>query len=84
MELRRAILRLADAGESAAIAHSGGVTAKEEHERCISLRVLPLDKHGPLTSEATFDPPPARWTNGQGTAGAVLASRPPGGDCGRY
>ena len=74
-ELRRAILRLADAGESAAIHFTdGGVTAKEEHERCISLRGLPLDKHGyVLTSEATFDPPTSPLDeNGQGTPYAVF------------
>jgi CO/xanthine dehydrogenase Mo-binding subunit len=75
-ELRRAILRLADAGEQAAIHFDhGGVTVKEEgKQRGINLRDLPRDQHGyVLTGEATFDPPTSPLDeNGQGTPYAVF------------
>ena len=75
-ELRRAILRLADACECAVIDFDdGAVTVKEEDkQRAISLRDLPLDKHGyVLTGEATFDPPTSPLDeNGQGTPYAVF------------
>ncbi len=75
-ELRRAILRLADAGEQAAIHFDhGGVTVKEEEkQRAISLRDLPRDRHGyVLTGEATFDPPTSPLDeNGQGIPYAVF------------
>ncbi|MGC2186033.1 MAG: molybdopterin cofactor-binding domain-containing protein [Terriglobales bacterium] len=75
-ELRCAILRLADAGEQAAIHFDhGGVTVKEEEkQRAISLRDLPRDKHGyVLTGEATFDPPTSPLDeNGQGVPYAVF------------
>ena len=51
------------------------VTVKEDGEqRTISLRDLPLDKHGyVLTGEATFDPPTSPLDeNGQGTPYAVF------------
>ena len=75
IELRRALLRLAKAGEHAAIRFvDGGVTVKEEDERSISLRDFPLDEHGyVLTGEATFDPPTSPLDeNGQGTPYAVF------------
>jgi CO/xanthine dehydrogenase Mo-binding subunit len=75
-ELRRAILRLADAGEQAAIHFDhGGVTVKEEDkQRGINLRDMPRDRHGyVLTGEATFDPPTSPLDeNGQGTPYAVF------------
>jgi len=75
-ELRRAILRLADAGEQAAIHFDhGGVTVKEEDkQRGINLRDMPRDQHGyVLTGEATFDPPTTPLDeNGQGVPYAVF------------
>ncbi len=75
-ELRKAILRLADAGERAAIHFDdGGITVKEEEKRrTISLRDLPRDRHGyVLTGEATFDPPTSPLDeNGQGIPYAVF------------
>jgi CO/xanthine dehydrogenase Mo-binding subunit/aerobic-type carbon monoxide dehydrogenase small subunit (CoxS/CutS family) len=76
IELRRAILRLADACECAVIGfEDGAVTVKEDgKQRTIRLRDLPLDKHGyVLTGEATFDPPTSPLDeNGQGTPYAVF------------
>ncbi|MGH9552472.1 MAG: xanthine dehydrogenase family protein molybdopterin-binding subunit, partial [Terriglobales bacterium] len=83
MELRRAILRLADAGAGecadkcpAIRFDDGRVTVKEEEgrERSISLRDLPLDEHGyVLTGEATFDPPTSPLDeNGQGIPYALF------------
>jgi CO/xanthine dehydrogenase Mo-binding subunit len=75
-ELRRAILRLADACECAVISFDDGCVAVTENEksRTINLRDLPLDQHGyVLTSEATFDPPTSPLdANGQGTPYAVF------------
>jgi CO/xanthine dehydrogenase Mo-binding subunit len=80
-ELRRAILRLADACECAGIVfEDGGVTVREDDkqhnltQRTLALRDLPLDKHGyVLTGEATFDPPTSPLDeNGQGTPYAVF------------
>ena len=51
------------------------ITVKEDGEqRIISLRALPLDKHGyVLTSDATFDPPTSPLDeNGQGIPYAVF------------
>jgi CO/xanthine dehydrogenase Mo-binding subunit len=76
IELRRAILRLADACECAVIGfEDGAVTVKEDgKQRTIRLRDLPLEKHGyVLTGEATFDPPTSPLDeNGQGTPYAVF------------
>ena len=81
IELRRAILRLADACECVAIgfenddSKSGALTVKKDgKQRTIRLRGLPLDKHGyVLTGEATFDPPTSPLDeNGQGTPYAVF------------
>jgi len=75
-ELRRAILRLADAGEQAAIHfdHSGVTVKEEDKQRGINLRDMPRDRHGyVLTGEATFDPPTSPLDeNGQGTPYAVF------------
>jgi aldehyde oxidoreductase len=75
-ELRRAILRLADACECAVISFDDGCVAVTENEksRTINLRDLPLDQHGyVLTSEASFDPPTSPLdANGQGTPYAVF------------
>jgi len=76
IELRRAILHLADACECAVIGfEDGAVTVKEDgKQRTIRLGDLPLDKHGyVLTGEATFDPPTSPLDeNGQGTPYAVF------------
>lgn len=75
-ELRRAILRLADACECAVIQFGNGcIETKEDNKRGnISLRDLPLDNNGyVLTSEATFDPPTSSLDeNGQGKPYAVF------------
>jgi CO/xanthine dehydrogenase Mo-binding subunit/aerobic-type carbon monoxide dehydrogenase small subunit (CoxS/CutS family) len=76
IELRRAILHIADACECAVITfENGAVTVKEDgKERTISLGDLLLDKNGyVLTGEATFDPPTSPLDeNGQGTPYAVF------------
>ena len=81
IELRRAILRLADACECAVIDfendafENAAVTVKEERkQRTIGLSDLPLDQHGyVLTAEGTFDPPTSPLDeNGQGTPYAVF------------
>jgi CO/xanthine dehydrogenase Mo-binding subunit len=76
-ELRRAILRLADAGESGTFTIDGPVlTVREGDERRrIDLRALPADAEGDvLAGEATFDPPTtALDENGQGTPYATYA-----------
>jgi CO/xanthine dehydrogenase Mo-binding subunit/aerobic-type carbon monoxide dehydrogenase small subunit (CoxS/CutS family) len=82
IELRRAILHLADGCACAVIDFenddfkNGAVTIKKEdsRQRTISLRDLPLDKNGyVLTGEATFDPPTSPLDeNGQGTPYAVF------------
>ena len=75
-ELRRAILRLADACECAEIVLGDGcITVKEDgKQRTITLRDLPLDQYGyVLTGEATFDPPTSPLDeNGQGIPYAVF------------
>jgi aldehyde oxidoreductase len=80
VELRRSILRLADACECAVIDfqndhfQDGAVTIKEDSkQRTIRLRELPLDKNGYVcTGEATFDPPTSVLDeNGQGKPYAV-------------
>ena len=76
-ELRRAILRLADAVRMRRhrFRERRRVTIKEDGRSArISLRDLPLDKHGyVLTGEATFDPPTSPLDeNGQGTPYAVF------------
>jgi aldehyde oxidoreductase len=75
-ELRRTILRLADACECAVVTfENGAVTVKEgDKQHTIALPDLPLDKCGyVLTAEATFDPPTSPLDeNGQGTPYAVF------------
>lgn len=75
-ELRRAILRLADACDCAKIEFGTEcVTIREDgKEFAINLRGLPLDKNGyVLTEEATFDPPTSPLDeNGQGKPYAVF------------
>jgi aldehyde oxidoreductase len=74
-ELRKAILRLANACDCAGIEFGdGAITIKERHERrTISLRDLPLDARGYVASaEATFDPPTSPLdADGQGNPYAV-------------
>ena len=76
IELRRAILRLAEASDCAVIDFEPGAVKVSEDgkQRTISLRDLPLDKHGyVLTGEATFDPPTSPLDeNGQGNPYAVF------------
>lgn len=76
IELRRRILRLANACECAALVFGDGcVTVREgEKRRTITLGDLPLDEHGyVLTGEATFDPPTSPLDeNGQGVPYAVF------------
>jgi CO/xanthine dehydrogenase Mo-binding subunit/aerobic-type carbon monoxide dehydrogenase small subunit (CoxS/CutS family) len=76
MELRHAILRLADGCECAMITFENGfVAVKDGDKQCtIVLRDLPLDQHGyVLTGEATFDPPTSPLDeNGQGIPYAVF------------
>ncbi|MDJ1158954.1 molybdopterin-dependent oxidoreductase [Chelatococcus sp. SYSU_G07232] len=73
--LRRAILRLANAGEAAEVVfEDGAVTVRAgDHARRIALADLPLDAHGyVLTGEATFDPPTSPLdADGQGIPYAV-------------
>jgi CO/xanthine dehydrogenase Mo-binding subunit len=75
-ELRRAILRLAEACDCAVISFEDGcVTITEGEKQCtINLRDRPLDEHAyVLTGEATFDPPTSPLdANGQGTPYAVF------------
>ncbi|WP_343712871.1 molybdopterin cofactor-binding domain-containing protein [Inquilinus sp.] len=76
-DLRRALLRLANAGEGAAIAFAfadGRVTVTEgEHARSLDLAALPQDERGyVLAAEATFDPPTSPLdADGQGVPYAV-------------
>jgi aldehyde oxidoreductase len=76
MELRRAILRLADACECAVIIFENGcATVKDgDKQHTVTLLDLPLDKHGyVVTGEATFDPPTSPLDqNGQGVPYAVF------------
>jgi aldehyde oxidoreductase len=75
VELRRAILRLADGCECAVIHFEAGVVTIQEDgkRRTIGLRDFPLDRNGyVLTGEATFDPPSSPLDeNGQGKPYAV-------------
>jgi aldehyde oxidoreductase len=75
-ELRGAILRMGDARECASIAFEDGRVGVREADKqqTLSLRDLPLDKHGyVVTGEATFDPPTSPLDeNGQGTPYAVF------------
>ncbi len=75
-ELRRAILRLGEACESAVIDFGQGTLTINEDgaQRKIDVRDLPLDKNGyVLTGEATFDPPTSPLDeNGQGKPYAVF------------
>src|SRR2546422_3234582 len=75
-ELRRKILRMADACECAKISFENGRVGVQdgEHHRSIELADLPLDAHGyALTAEATFDPPTSPLDeNGQGVPYAVF------------
>ena len=74
-QLRRAILKLANAPESASIQFDdAGVTVCNAHEtRLLALRDMPVDQFGyVITSEATFDPPTSSLDeNGQGIPYAV-------------
>jgi aldehyde oxidoreductase len=75
-ELRRAMLRLANACECAAMALSdGSITVQEDGKQSVTdLRDLPLDDYGyVLTREATFDPPTSPLDeNGQGIPYALF------------
>ncbi len=75
--LRAAILRLANAGESAVLAFGQGVVHVRDGEvaRTIELAALPADAEGHvLTGEATFDPPTTTLDeNGQGVPYATYA-----------
>ncbi len=75
-ELRRAILRHANACEAARIRFdAGGITIDDcGKSRTLSLAGLPLDAHGYVfTGEATFDPPTSPLDeNGQGIPYAVF------------
>lgn len=74
-ELRKAILRLANAGDEARLAFADGMVTVEDGERVRSLALagLPLDEHGyVLTAEMTFDPPTSALdADGQGVPYAV-------------
>ncbi|HXW18401.1 MAG TPA: molybdopterin cofactor-binding domain-containing protein, partial [Candidatus Acidoferrales bacterium] len=74
-ELRKAILRLANACDCARIEFCDGAIEIEERSerRTIDLRDLPLDARGYVASaEATFDPPTSPLdANGQGNPYAV-------------
>lgn len=74
-ELRRSILRLANACEDAGIDFGEGVLTIHDgaKRRSFSLQDLPLDKYGyVLTAEQTFDPPTSALDeNGQGKPYAV-------------
>jgi CO/xanthine dehydrogenase Mo-binding subunit len=75
-QLRRRILRLADACECAVVRFGEGLIEIEDGEkrRTITLENLPLDEYGyVVTAEATFDPPTSPLDeNGQGTPYAVF------------
>ena len=74
-QLRRAILKLANACSCANIEfHDGRLIVQEnDHSHAIDLRAMPLDERGyVITSEATFDPPTSPLdANGQGSPYAV-------------
>jgi aldehyde oxidoreductase len=73
--LRQAILRLANAGENAALRFSDGIVSIEDGERVRTVRLadLPVDERGYLLrGEATFDPPTSPLdADGQGIPYAV-------------
>src|SRR5947208_14489982 len=75
-ELRRKILRIANACECAKISFENGRVGVQdgEHHRSIELADLPLDAHAYAPSaEATFDPPTSPLDeNGQGVPYAVF------------
>jgi CO/xanthine dehydrogenase Mo-binding subunit len=76
--LRRSILRLADAGESASFLLDGPLLTVQDGDRrrrCIDLAALPADAEGNvLAGEATFDPPTTPLDeNGQGDPYATYA-----------
>ena len=75
LALRRKLLRLANAGEDAALALEGGKLLVREATviRTVELAQLPLDQHGyVLCAEETFDPPTAPLdADGQGIPYAV-------------
>jgi len=75
--LRAAILRLANAGESAVLSFGQEVVQVRDGElaRTIELAALPADAEGHvLSGEATFDPPTTTLdTNGQGVPYATYA-----------
>ena len=74
-QLRRAILRLANAPDTAQIQFEDArlTICNEERKKSLPLNDLPLDRHGyVLTADATFDPPTSPLDeNGQGTPYAV-------------
>jgi CO/xanthine dehydrogenase Mo-binding subunit/aerobic-type carbon monoxide dehydrogenase small subunit (CoxS/CutS family) len=76
-DLRRKILRLANAGDSASLALEGTMLAISEGEtrRVVDLAALPADKNGDaLSGEGTFDPPTQKLdANGQGIPYATYA-----------
>ena len=75
-ELRRKILKMAEACDCAKIVVTEGQIEVQEgdHRRTLRLADLPLDAHGYLmTAEATFDPPTSALDeNGQGVPYAVF------------
>ena len=75
-KLRRAILRLANAGDDAALEFSGGRVTVSEAGRALQLDLarLPRDSAGFVAlEEATFDPPTSALdANGQGSPYAVF------------
>ncbi|HTR22440.1 MAG TPA: molybdopterin cofactor-binding domain-containing protein [Terriglobales bacterium] len=74
-QLRRAILRLANAPDTAQIQFEDAhlTICNEERKKSLPLNDLPLDRHGyVLTADATFDPPTSPLDeNGQGTPYAI-------------
>ncbi|MFO0987370.1 MAG: molybdopterin cofactor-binding domain-containing protein [Alphaproteobacteria bacterium] len=76
-DLRRKILRLANAGDSATLALEGRTLTISEGEtrRVVDLAALPVDRNGDaLAGEGTFDPPTQKLdANGQGIPYATYA-----------
>ncbi len=75
-EIRRAILRLANACDCAAITFENGRAIVKDGDKVQAFKLadLPLDRHGYVfTGEATFDPPTSPLDeNGQGNPYAVF------------
>jgi CO/xanthine dehydrogenase Mo-binding subunit len=76
-DLRRKILRLANAGDNATLSLDGATLTISEGEtrRVVDLAALPADKNGDsLSGEGTFDPPTQKLdANGQGIPYATYA-----------